>query len=119
MKRRRVLVTGSSRGIGHAIAARLAGDGFSVTLHCRRAIDEAEQLRAQILKGGGDAGLLVFDVNDRTAAKAALQDDIERNGAYYGVVCNAGIARDNTFAALTDEDWDSVIRTSLDGLYNV
>lgn len=119
MKRRRVLVTGSSRGIGRAIATRLAADGFAVTVHCRRAVSDGEQVAAQVREAGGEASLLTFDVNDRAAARTALSEDVERNGAYYGVVCNAGIARDNTFAALTDEDWDGVIRTSLDGLYNI
>jgi 3-oxoacyl-[acyl-carrier protein] reductase len=119
MTRRRVLVTGSSRGIGRAIATQLAADGFAVTIHCRRAVNEAEQVMAQIRASDGQADLLVFDVNDRNACRTALSQDVERNGAYYGVVGNAGIARDNTFAALTDDDWDSVIRTSLDGFYNV
>lgn len=117
--RRRVLVTGSSRGIGRAIALRLGADGFAVTVHCRSGVGDAEQVAERIRSGGGDASLLVFDVNDRSTCRAALDQDVERNGGYYGVVCNAGIARDNTFAALRDEDWDSVIRTSLDGFYNV
>ncbi len=117
--RRRVLVTGSSRGIGRAIAARLGADGFSTTVHCRNTVNEAEQVVAGIRGGGGEANLLVFDVSDRAACRTALEAEVERNGAYYGVVCNAGITRDNTFAALRDDDWDSVIRTSLDGFYNV
>lgn len=112
---RRVLVTGSSRGIGRAIALRLAKDGFAVTLHCRSGIEEAKKVSSQI----GDAPVLQFDVKDRGAAKAALEADVSKNGAYYGVVVNAGVARDNTFAALSDEDWDEVLDTSLDGFYNV
>jgi len=112
---KRVLVTGSSRGIGRAIALRLAKDGFAVTLHCRSGIDEAKQVSTQI----GNAPVLQFDVKDRAAAKAALEADVAAKGPYYGVVVNAGIARDNTFAALSDEDWDEVLDTSLDGFYNV
>jgi 3-oxoacyl-[acyl-carrier protein] reductase len=112
---RRALVTGSSRGIGRAIALRLARDGFAVTLHCRSGIDEAKKVAAEI----GKASILQFDVRDRAAAKAALEADVAANGAYYAVVVNAGIARDNTFAALSDEDWDEVLDTSLGGFYNV
>jgi 3-oxoacyl-[acyl-carrier protein] reductase len=112
---RRALVTGSSRGIGRAIALRLAKDGFAVTLHCRSGIDEAKKVSADI----GGAPILQFDVKDRAAAKAALEADVAKNGAYYAVVVNAGVARDNTFAALSDEDWDEVLDTSLDGFYNV
>jgi 3-oxoacyl-[acyl-carrier protein] reductase len=112
---KRALVTGSSRGIGRAIALRLAKDGFSVTLHCRSGIDEARKVAAEI----GNPTILQFDVKDRAAAKAALEADMAKNGPYYAVVVNAGVARDNTFAALSDEDWDEVIDTSLDGFYNV
>jgi 3-oxoacyl-[acyl-carrier protein] reductase len=112
---KRALVTGSSRGIGRAIALRLAKDGFSVTLHCRSGIAAAQKVAAEI----GKAQILQFDVRDRAAAKAALEADVAANGAFYAVVVNAGIARDNTFVALSDEDWDEVLDTSLDGFYNV
>ena len=112
---KRALVTGSSRGIGRAIALRLAKDGFAVTLHCRSGIEEARKVASEI----GKASILQFDVRDRAAAKAALEADVAASGAFYGVVVNAGIARDNTFAALSDEDWDEVLDTSLGGFYNV
>jgi 3-oxoacyl-[acyl-carrier protein] reductase len=112
---RRALVTGSSRGIGRAIALRLAKDGFAVTLHCRSGIDEARKVSSAI----GNAPILQFDVKDRAAAKSALEAVVAKNGAYYAIVVNAGIARDNTFVALSDEDWDEVLDTSLDGFYNV
>jgi 3-oxoacyl-[acyl-carrier protein] reductase len=109
-----VLVTGSSRGIGRAIAERLARAGFALTLHCRSSRAQAEALAAAL-----GAGLLQFDVTDREAARRALELDLEAHGAYYGVVCNAGVARDNTFAALSGAEWDEVLATSLDGFYNV
>ena len=68
---------------------------------------------------GVGASLMCFDVADRDAAAKTLMRDIEAKGAYYGVVCNAGIHRDNAFPALTDSDWDDVLRTNLDGFYNV
>ena len=100
---RKVIVTGSSRGIGKAIAAALAEDGFEVVTHSVRS-------------GGTD---LVFDVADRAASKAALDAWVAANGAPYGVVLNAGVADDAPFPGLEDEQWDRVLRTDLDGFYNV
>jgi 3-oxoacyl-[acyl-carrier protein] reductase len=111
---KRVLVTGSSRGIGRAIGERLAKQGFAVTLHCRRSRAQADALARQI-----NAPVLEFDVRDRDAAQRVLTSDVETHGAYYGVVLNAGMARDNAFPALADDDWDEVLDTSLGGFYNV
>jgi len=111
---RRVLVTGSSRGIGRAIAQRLARGGFAVTVHCRAGRDAADALAKEIA-----GAVLQFDVTDRAAARAALEADVAANGPYYGIVCNAGVTRDNTFAALSEADWDEVLDTSLGGFYNV
>lgn len=116
---KRVLVTGSSRGIGKAIALQLAAAGFNIVLHCRSDRASAEAVASQIQQLGKQSWLLQFDVADRAAAKAALEQDIAQHGAYYGVVCNAGITRDAAFPALTEADWDSVIHTNLDGFYNV
>ncbi|AKU24473.1 3-oxoacyl-ACP reductase FabG [Massilia sp. NR 4-1] len=114
-----VLVTGSSRGIGKAIALRLARDGFDVVVHCRSQRAEAEAVAQQIADMGRAARVLQFDIGDRDAAAAALQADIAAHGCYYGVVCNAGVARDNAFPAMSGEDWDIVLQTNLDGFYNV
>ncbi|WP_072576005.1 3-oxoacyl-ACP reductase FabG [Suttonella ornithocola] len=114
-----VLVTGSSRGIGRAIALNAAKEGYDVVLHCRNRRELAEQVAKEIHELGINTRILQFDVANREAAKATLEADIEQNGAYYGVVLNAGLTRDNAFPAFTDEDWDSVLRTNLDGFYNV
>jgi 3-oxoacyl-[acyl-carrier protein] reductase len=119
MTRDTVLVTGSSSGIGRAIALRLAGAGYDVVVHCRTGIDKAQAVAAQIRALGREARVLAFDVADRDAASAALLADVEQHGAYYGVVCNAGIAHDNAFPAMTGEEWDSVIHTNLGAFYNV
>ncbi|WP_047257672.1 3-oxoacyl-ACP reductase FabG [Chromobacterium subtsugae] len=114
-----ILVTGSSRGIGRAIALRLARDGHDVVVHCRSRREEADAVAAEIAALGRRARVLQFDVTDRQAAAAALLADIEAHGCYYGVVCNAGLARDNTFAAMPPEDWDLVVNTDLGSFYNV
>lgn len=114
-----ILVTGSSRGIGKAIALRLAREGYDIVLHCRSRLDEAKQVQEQIIEMGRQVRVLSFDLADRSAAKDSLEADILENGAYYGVVCNAGLSRDNAFPALSGEDWDQVLRSNLDGFYNV
>ena len=115
----RILVTGSSRGIGRAIALRLAQSGYDLTLHCRNGRVEAEAVAQEIAALGQHANILQFDVADRQAAREQLEAAIERDGCWYGVVCNAGLTRDGAFPALTEDDWDSVLRTNLDGFYNV
>jgi 3-oxoacyl-[acyl-carrier protein] reductase len=114
-----VLVTGSTRGIGRAIVRNLASAGYSVVVHGRPGNPSAEALAAELTAAKATARALCFDVADRAAACAAVEGDIERHGAYYGVVCNAGIVRDGAFPALSGDDWDTVIHTNLDAFYNV
>ena len=110
---KRVLITGSSRGIGASIARRLANE-YEVVLHARSKSDE-------LLKMAGELGakFMTFDVADTAAAKEAIEADMEANGVYYGVILNAGITRDNTFVGLSDEEWFDVIDINLNGFYNV
>ena len=115
----RVLVTGSSRGIGKAIALKLAAAGYDIALHYHSNQAAADTSAAELRALGVNVSLLKFDVADRVAVKAALEADIEANGAYYGVILNAGINRDNAFPAMSEAEWDSVIHTNLDGFYNV
>jgi len=114
-----VLITGSSRGIGRAIALRVAADGFDVVVHCRSRHEEAEAVAAEIRALGRQSRVLQFDVVDRALCAQVLADDIAAHGAYYGVVCNAGITADAAFPAMSEEQWDGVIRTNLDAFYNV
>jgi len=114
-----VLVTGSSRGIGKAIALRLARDGFDIVLHCRAQRAEADAVAEAIAALGRQARVLQFDIAEREQTAAILLADIEQHGCYYGLVCNAGVARDNAFPAMTGEEWDLVLTTNLDGFFNV
>ena len=116
---RRILVTGSSRGIGKAIALELAKAGFDVTVHARARQQETEQVVQEIQALGQASHVLMFDVNDREKIATILEQDMAQHGAFYGVVLNAGLTRDGAFPALTDDDWDDVISTSLNGFYNV
>jgi len=117
--KREILVTGASKGIGAAIAVRLARDGFPVIVHYGRDRAGAEQTLASIHAAGGGARLSSFDISDRSGCRAIIEADIEANGAYYGADLNAGITRDAVFPGMSEEDWEAVLRTDLDSFYNV
>jgi 3-oxoacyl-[acyl-carrier protein] reductase len=114
-----VLVTGASRGIGAGIAWRLANDGYDLVLHCHSNRARADELAVRIRVLGREVRVLQFDIADREQCFEVLEADVEQYGACYGVVCNAGITRDNAFPAISGADWDQVLRTNLDGFYNV
>lgn len=111
---KKVLVTGSSRGIGKEIALYLAKSGYDIDVHYahneQKAIETADEIKAL----GCEAQILKFDIKNREECAKVLADKL-----YYGVVLNAGIARDNVFPALEDDEWDDVIDTNLTGFYNV
>lgn len=116
---RRVLVTGASRGIGRGIARALARDGFHLALNYRSDHAAAEQVLEEVRSLGTSASLLPFDVSDRAGAVETLEADVKANGPFWGVVLNAGVNRDAAFPALSADAWDVVLRTNLDGFYNV
>ncbi len=114
-----VFISGSSRGIGRACALYLAGQGYDIVLHGKSPSQALEQTIADVKAMGVDVRALSFDVCDREAARQALLKDIEENGMYWGIVANAGLSRDVTFAGMEPQVWDSVLKTNLDGFYNV
>lgn len=116
---KQVLITGSSRGIGKETALYLAQNGFDIILHCNKNIQKAEEVLKSIQNFGVKGRILQFDTKNREECKKVITDDIQKNGVYFGVVLNAGIARDVVFPVMEDDDWDSVLETNLGGFYNV
>ena len=116
-----ILITGASRGIGRAAAVALARAGYEIVVHASRTSEALDETLAAVRAANParEHRALTFDVCDRETAQAALMADVEKHGAYYGIVSNAGIALDGTFAAMPGEDWDRVINTDLNGFFNV
>lgn len=114
-----VLVTGASRGIGKETALYLASNGYNIVLHCSNDVTRLDNLKKEIESKAVQARALAFDIKNRAQVEQILINDIETNGMYYGVVLNAGIAKDNPFPAMEEDEWDDVLRTNLDGFYNV
>lgn len=112
------LVIGGSRGIGRAIAVRLAQSDFDIWLAYRENHEAAQTVRAEIEKTGRRCELFSFDVANYDETKAALGDKVESHTPSV-VIYNAGVARDNLFMWMTKEEWDTVLSTNLDGFYNV
>jgi len=115
---KRALVTGGSGAIGAAICRQLAADGIHVVIHANRHPDSAEALRAELATAGRSTDVVVFDVADADATRAALESVLEA-GPIQVLVNNAGIHDDAVFPGMTREQWHRVIDVSLHGFFNV
>ena len=116
---KRVLVTGASRGIGRAIALNLAQNGYDIIINYNSNEEAAKSILKEVSAFSSNSYLLKFSINDRAVCQKTIEDDIEKIGIYYGVVLNAGIAKDNVFPVMEEDEWDDVISTNLGGFYNV
>jgi len=116
---KKVLVTGASRGIGRAIALAVSGAGYQLTAHYHKGKEAAESLQQEILRKGGSVELIQFDVSNREECQEKLEQWSEKNGAFWGIISNAGISADDSFPGMSGEYWDKVLRTDLDSFYNV
>jgi 3-oxoacyl-[acyl-carrier protein] reductase len=112
------LVVGGSRGIGRAIALRLARDGFDIWLTYRGNHEAAREVSQAIVAMGRACDVVAFDIADLDATRAALAEKADECPPDV-VVFNAGIARDNLMVWMTPAEWGDVIKTNLDGFYNV
>ena len=119
MSEKKVLVTGASGGIGRAIALAAAEAGYQITAHYNRGKEAAESLEKEILQKGGKIELIQFDVSNREECREKLDKWTEKNGAFWGIISNAGVCADNAFPALSGDEWDLVLRTDLDSFFNV
>ena len=114
-----ILITGASRGIGRSIAIYLARAGYNLVLHYNSNSDAANETLKMVQDCGAKARLLCFDIANREQTNDIINADIAEHGAYWGVICNAGINKDAPFPAIEGDVWDKVVHTNLDGLYNV
>jgi 3-oxoacyl-[acyl-carrier protein] reductase len=119
LERDSILVTGASRGIGRAVALKLAASGHDIAINYVNSRAKAEAVAGEVRELGANCRLLRFDISHRNETREVLEGDVEEHGAYYGVVCNAGINRDNAFPMMSGNEWDDVLHTNLDGFYNV
>ena len=116
---RRVLITGATRGIGRAMALRIAREGYEVVITGRKPSPQADEVLNALKELGVRANAIFFDVTDRAAAQTALAGFTAEHGPFWGVILNAGINRDGPLAGMSEEDWDLVLETDLGGFYNV
>lgn len=115
------LVTGASRGIGQAIAKKLAATGMPVVVNYLSNVDAAQTVVQEITDAGGTAELLPFDASDPQAIDAALEawEQAHPDGYFSVLVNNAGIRRDNVMFMMPDEDWHKVLDTTLNGFFYI
>jgi 3-oxoacyl-[acyl-carrier protein] reductase len=111
------LVTGASRGIGRAIALKLAAEGAKVAINYAGNTAKAEEVKAEIEKNGGEAILVQADVADFAAVETMVNTVVEKFGQIDILVNNAGITRDGLLMRMKDEDFDAVINTNLKGVF--
>ncbi|MCR5437888.1 3-oxoacyl-[acyl-carrier-protein] reductase [Selenomonas sp. WCT3] len=111
------LVTGASRGIGRAIAVRLASEGAKVAINYAGNTAKAEEVKAEIEKNGGEAILVQADISSPEAVDAMIEKVTEAFGQIDILVNNAGITRDGLLMRMKDEDFDAVINTNLKGVF--
>jgi 3-oxoacyl-[acyl-carrier protein] reductase len=112
------LVTGGSRGIGKAISQRLARDGFHVVINYRSKHADAEATLKEIADAGGSAECRPWDVSDKAATAAALEEILAKH-ALHTLVFSAGIHADNLLVFMTEDQWEQVLQTNLSSFYYV
>ena len=113
------LVTGGSGGIGRAICLRLARDGYYVFVNFNSRQQQAEKTLEMITRSGNDGELCRFDITKRDETGSAIARIIAASGRIDVLINNAGITNDQVFVMMSPANWDSVIKTSLEGFYNV
>ena len=113
------LVTGASRGIGRAIALRLAAEGASVAINYAGNTAKAEETKAAIEAAGGKAALFQADVSDSAQVEQMVAAVTEAFGTIDILVNNAGITRDGLLMRMKEEDFDAVLDTNLKGIFHV
>src|SRR5262245_49723478 len=111
------VVTGSSRGIGAAVAKLLALQGARVMVNHRNSTEEAERVAAQIINSGGIATVIQADVSQSSEAQRLIKETIDTYGQIDILVNNAGTTRDKLIMTMKDEDWDVVLQTNLTSVY--
>ena len=111
------LVTGASRGIGRAIAVKLASEGAKVALNYAGNAAAAEEVKKEIEASGGQAITVQADVSDPASVEAMVQTVVDAFGQIDILVNNAGITRDGLLLRMKDEDFDAVINTNLKGIF--
>ena len=116
--KKQVLVTGASGGIGSAIAEAVAQAGYAVVAGYNRGKTRVDELIQRVQAAGGEIRGLQLDISDREQCKEVLAKDIEENGTYYGLILNAGVCADMTFAGMSGDSWDKVVNTNNRGQVN-
>ena len=113
------VITGASRGIGRAIAIELAKQGYYTVINYHSDKDGAAHTLEQVRAAGAQGEIIQFDVADREQSQAAIDNIADRCQTIDVLVNNAGVVDDGLFIMMKEESWDKVIRTSLDGFYNM